>query len=40
MNNTKGTRQNFSVTSGKRELKEYDLRGGSDCLLKTQDFAK
>ena len=35
MNNTKGTRQNVSVTLGERELIEYDLRGGSDCLLKT-----
>jgi len=35
VNNIKGTRQNVSVTSGERELNEYDQRGGSDCLLKT-----
>lgn len=35
-----GTRQINSVTSGEGGLKRHNKRGGSDCLLKTQDFAK
>lgn len=35
MNSIKGTRQNFFVTSGEKELFKYDKIGGSDCLLKT-----
>lgn len=35
MNNIKGTRQNFFVTLGEKELLKHDIIGGSDCLLKT-----
>jgi len=35
-----GTRQIDSVTLGEGGLTEHLKRWGSDCLLKTQDFAK
>ena len=40
MNNTEGTRQIGFVTSGEEVPYRYHWRGNSDCLLKTQDFAK
>lgn len=42
MNTFKGTRQNASVTSGKRRSYENrrHKREGSDCLIKTQESAK
>jgi len=40
MNNTEGTRQISSVTSGEGVPERYHSRGNGDCLLKTQDFAK
>ena len=35
-----GTRQINSVTSGEGGPQRQPKQGGSDCLLKTQDFAK
>lgn len=39
-NSFEGTRQNNFVTSEKKVLKKDNKIGDSDCLLKTQDFAK